>query len=334
MQIDAKNSALSPVSNISESTIGTLDTMALISMAQRVSSDVKQRTDAAKKSSPYDLLKKYGSSNRIWETTENNGSYVHPTIRTLKEVPSVTAVEEESSASDKKEHVSINKEPKKTTAKKNTSEDLLNKYLPDTTAANLNKLPNNGKIRRSDSCASGPSVLSPEESSSFDKSDVMKGTKNDSIISTASHRKTSHETMKEINLSISSREANVREPPPPLTPCRESVREVDELLSKTRSWLARHNEDRKARKDLGSIKESSLLKSRLVSVQLKERRRLELNIGNPVSPTGKSSASPANLASPNSDVSSVSRKSILEELADLKAKQMKNPRNSAKIRLE
>lgn len=334
MQIDGKNSALSPISNISESTMGTLDTMALISMAQRVSSDVKERTDASKKSSSYDLLKKYGSSNRIWKTSENNGSNARPTIGTLTEVPSVTTGEEESRASDKKEQVSKNMEPKKSTLKKNTSEDLLNKYLPDNTTANLDKLTHNGKVKRTDSGASGPLVLSPEESSSFDKSDVMKGTKTHSMISNAYHRKTSDETTKGLNISISSREENVREPPPPLTPCRESVREVDELLSKTRSWLVRHNEDRKARKDLESIKESSLLESRLASAQFKERTRLEFYIGKPVSPPGRTSASSANLSSPNSDVSSVSRKSILEELADLKAKQLENSRNSAKVRLE
>ncbi|KAL3781226.1 hypothetical protein HJC23_003543 [Cyclotella cryptica] len=331
MQIDGKNSALTPVSNISESTMGTLDTMALILMAQRVSSDVKQRTDAAKKAPSYDLLKKYGSSNRaLWE--DSSSSYPRATISTIKEMPSATAAEEESSDADKRERFWTNK-PNETAEKINTCQDQQNKYRPDIAAANSNNLTHNGKIRRTDSAASGPS-FSPEESSSFDKNDVVKGTKKESIISTASPHETTHDKMKELKLSTLSPEENAREPPPPLTPCRESVREVDELLSKTRSWLARHNEDRKARTELSSIKEPSFLQSRQASVHFTGRSRLEVNTGNPVSPTVGTSASPANLASPNSDVSSVSRKSILEELADLKAKQMKNSRRNAKARLE
>jgi hypothetical protein len=137
-----------------------------------------------------------------------------------------------------------------------------------------------------------PSPELPEESSSFDKNEVMKETKTKTQLATPCEKR------KELTLAVVSPDENAREPPPPLTPCRQSVSEVNELLSKTRNWLSEHNKARTT-STTSSVKPPSLL-SKQVDIQRRTTR---------------------NLASP-----SATEKSIREELASLKARQVRNDR--------
>jgi hypothetical protein len=84
---------------------------------------------------------------------------------------------------------------------------------------------------------------SPKESSSFDKNEVITDAQENMPLAFSS-LKTPHEKKMDFTVAVVSPDGNVRKTPPPLSPCRQSGREVDELLSKTRNWLDQHSTTR------------------------------------------------------------------------------------------
>ncbi|KAL7431834.1 hypothetical protein ACHAXH_005560 [Discostella pseudostelligera] len=155
----------------------------------------------------------------------------------------------------------------------------------------------------------------------------------------------------------------VANPLSPLSPCKESVREVDELLSKTREWLARHSETQaKQQDDIAPKSEKDGTPSLLESTKLGQRTVAEkkatqevTSLGNPMSspmspPTlnellhskkgGERAMSPASPSSPLFMLSGSTTiatspgagRSIKEQLEEIRAKQRKlEARQKAKL---
>lgn len=135
----------------------------------------------------------------------------------------------------------------------------------------------------------------------------------------------------------------------PISPCTRSVREVDELLSQTREWLARHSETHpkkqdgiatKGKKDkTPSLLESSLLEQRTVVAKETLQEVTNPNSTRPMSPQtlsdllhskkGNGDLSPISPSSPLFALSSLGScpsspttgKSIKEQLEEIRAKQ-------------
>lgn len=296
IHVDRENSAMSPVSAISEGTIDTINTEALISMARRSSSETTKRTAALKKSSN-DLLAR---ANNVASDRSASSGDIHKihnaSISTIEEASNESEVtnilKAASKAAAKQTSIKVAKasEVNKFTAKKielSKENQIQNKASAKTDPCNVQLEKHRQEInalRRKLKAAPSPEM--PEESSSFDKNEVTKETKGKATIKTPSGKK-------EPTIAVVTPYENAREPPPPLTPCRKSVNEVDELLSKTRLWLAEHNKSR-------ATDATPSLLARQVDFQRQITRQL---------------------ASP-----STAEKSIREELAALQARQVRNDR--------
>jgi hypothetical protein len=303
IQIDRKYSALSPISAISEGTMDTINTEALISMAHRVSSDVRKRTDAAKKSSTSDLLARANSIVTDRTPGSTGASEVRASeIYTIEEVSVETDIKTDVEAAQKNVRNKVNDlvADGKAQTEAPKTKDCFKEQL-DMHRKEINALRSRVNKSASPVIKHHAPPPEPEESSSFDKNDVTKDEKKRFSSSTINPF-TPGAKKNELTIAVVSPDENAREPPP-LTPSRESVREVDELLSKTRNWLAQQNKSRTAMATASPIKEPSLL-SRQVEMQFKTTR---------------------NLASHTAS-RTMSENSIREELAALKARQIRNDR--------
>jgi hypothetical protein len=301
VQID--NSALSPVSAITEGTKETHNTMSLIFKAQAVSSDTRARTTANKSKSSADLLKQ--AHPVASDKSFTSGSNVRAAIGTIRGDP----VAEEPTSVVVTEQAKIKMEEKQVTEKTAFSEEVLNKYRRDIIALKERTQANHrvtSAINRPAVNASGQ-LTSPEESSSFDKNEVTKEKTWDFVQLRAASLQKTHDKMAELQIAVVSPDDNAREPPP-LSPTRESVREVDELLSQTRNWLAQHHQNRHTH--VGS---TVLTRTGAESMR----------------PSALTMDVPKNVTSPTNP-----EKSILQELADLKARQMKLSKSNARIGLQ
>jgi hypothetical protein len=156
---------------------------------------------------------------------------------------------------------------------------------------------------------------STEESSSFDKNDATKG--KEFVLPQAANLVNMAADESESTLCRDDASEARSTTSQPLSPTKKSVRQVDDLLNKSRVWLSRHSETQKSRLSLVPIEESSILaRTRAGTVQFKERRKVGEIGANVTLPTSQ-----GDIVSVSSDVSALSRKSIMEELAELKAKQ-------------
>ncbi len=143
----------------------------------------------------------------------------------------------------------------------------------------------------------------------------------------------------------------------PISPCTRSVREVDELLSQTRAWLARHSESHAKKQDslastskedgASSPMESSSSEHRTVAETLQEVTSPGISLSRPMSPptlsellhskNGTSPASPSSplfalTGSPSCQSTPSTGKSIKEQLEEIRAKQRKlEARQKAKL---
>ncbi|KAL7515410.1 hypothetical protein ACHAXN_013099 [Cyclotella atomus] len=294
LQIDHKNSALSPISAISEGTMDTINTEALISLARRTSSnpvakvenssdgkDVRSKPviatidEASAESEVSNLLK---AARKATGREAQKSQVVSQTELARKTTPKHAAKPDENNIEQAKE----NKAQNKSKVNLDSYKAQVEKHRQE-----LNALRNKAK-------GSVPSPELPEESSSFDKNEVTKETKS------ATQPETPCEKRKEPTVAIVSPDEASREQPPPLIPYRQSVSEVDELLSKTRNWLSEHNKARTTTTTTTSSAKQPSLLSRQVDTQRRTTRKL---------------------ASP-----SATEKSIREELAALKARQVRNDR--------
>lgn len=156
---------------------------------------------------------------------------------------------------------------------------------------------------------------STEESSSFDKNDATKG--KEFVLPQAANLVNMAADESESTLCRDDASEARSTASQPVSPTKKSVRQVDDLLNKSRVWLSRHSETQKSRLSLVPIEESSILaRTRAGTVQFKERRKVGEIGANVTLPTSQ-----GDIVSVSSDVSALSRKSIMEELAELKAKQ-------------
>lgn len=220
MQINDINSPISPVSAISEGTNDdTINTDALISMARGRRGIVPSASDmssVAKKPTP-------------------------------KEPPLFAAIDEGSNESSTK----ASKESSTTTEVSMTEKAAVTKKATPK-ASNVrikSKQASQRKNKKSQRIVEKNKAADPpENSSSFDKNEITK--ENKRSLSPQNAIETSRE-MKEPVRVVASLDENARDPPP-LTPCRQSVQEVDALLSKTRIWLAEHNRSKASNVNLGT----------------------------------------------------------------------------------
>ena len=221
MQIDDINSPISPVSAISEGTNDdTINTDALISMARGrrgIVPSASEMSSVAKKPTP-------------------------------KEPPLFAAIDEGSNESSTK----ASKESSTTTEVSMTEKAAVTKKATPK-ASNVrvkSKQAGQRKNKKSQRIVvkKNKAADPPENSSSFDKNEITK--ENKRSLSPQNAIETSRE-MKEPATVVASLDENARDPPP-LTPCRQSVQEVDALLSKTRIWLAEHNRSKASNVNLGS----------------------------------------------------------------------------------
>ena len=272
IHVDKDNDVLSPVSAISEGTLDTMDTEALISMARRTSSSTRRTLSSRSTGTiptiteaPDDASKASGSTETTVTSTSKPAVITNDaTTNTTKPVLTISKARDTTVQSNEK------KAQTKVTTKKLGKDCEENKVLRTNTIHHVNEC--------------------PQESSSFDKNEVTKDTKRAAVPESDTSENRAQITAL-TSEAVSSEECG-RDPPPSLTPCRKSVREVDELLSKTRAWLAHHSATQTT--NASSCERSSLL-SRQVDLQRKTVRNL---------------ASPANTET-----------SIREELAALKARQ-------------
>jgi len=212
IQIDDINSPISPVSAISECTNDdTINTEALISMARRRSRGIVPSGSDMSSVAKKPAQKEPPLFGAIDEGSNESSTKASKESSTTTEVSTAKKAAASSKATPKASNVRIkSKEVGKPKNKKSLS-----------IAVKKNK-------------AADP----PEETSSFDKNEVTK--ENKRTLSPQNATATSRE-IKEPVAVVGSLDENARDPPPPLVPCRQSVQEVDALLSKTRNWLAAHN---------------------------------------------------------------------------------------------